>query len=85
MKDLAPMLVVVLTFVVMVHSVRAQSTAWTYLGRLTDGATDADGLFEMTFGLFVTDTGGTSVLTQTNMSVSVSTGLFTTTRDFGAT
>jgi formylglycine-generating enzyme required for sulfatase activity len=84
MKNSVSFLSVVLgIFCTVTHS-NAQSTSWSYQGNLTTGGSGADGLFDMTFGLFTSDIGGTAVSTVTNTSVSVSNGLFTATLDFGA-
>ena len=65
----------------------AQTTAFTYQGRLTDGGNPADGSYDLTFKLFDTATvgGGTqqgATLSLTN--VAVSGGVFTARLDFGA-
>lgn len=68
----------------------AQTTAFTYQGRLTDGATAATGTYQMQFGLF--DVGGNqigSTLTFDGVggnpaAVQVSNGVFTVELEFGA-
>lgn len=63
----------------------AQNPAFTYQGRLTHGTNVVNGSYDFTFGLFATDTGGALVTTPlTNISTSVSDGIFTTVLDFGA-
>ncbi|PWU09018.1 MAG: hypothetical protein C5B50_28110 [Verrucomicrobia bacterium] len=63
----------------------AQSTAFTYQGKLNDGSNPASGLYDMTFTLFDSATG----LNQIGLPVSafatpVTNGLFTTSLDFGS-
>src|SRR5262249_265941 len=66
-------------------SVRAQGTAFTYQGRLTDGGTSANGSYDLQFGLFDNLSGGAQIgSTQTVPNVSVSSGIFTLSLDFGA-
>ena len=64
----------------------AQSTAFTYQGRLEAGGATFTGLAEMQFTLFGTLTGGVAVATSTPAiaSVNVTDGLFGTPLDFGA-
>jgi hypothetical protein len=63
----------------------AQSTAFTYQGRLDDSGIPANGDYDLTFALFDADTAGTQIgATLTNSVVGVSNGLFTVTLDFGA-
>jgi hypothetical protein len=59
-------------------------TAFTYQGRLGDGATEASGRYDFMFRLFDSP-GGTTQMgpTLTIPNVAVSNGLFTTTLDFG--
>src|SRR5580765_7876232 len=62
----------------------AQGTAFTYQGRLNNGANPASGSFDLTFALFPTNAGGAPVTTPlTNSATAVSNGLFTVTLDFG--
>lgn len=65
----------------------AQTTAFTYQGRLTDAGNPANGNFDLQFKLFDTATVGTGTqqgATLTRNSVAVSAGVFTVTLDFGA-
>jgi hypothetical protein len=63
----------------------AQGTAFTYQGRLNDGANPANGRYDLKFGLFNASTNGTLVSSDyaTNSATTVSGGLFTVTLDFG--
>ncbi len=62
----------------------AQTTAFTYQGRLNDGANPANGKYDLTFALFSVVSGAGQVgITLTNSTTGVSNGLFTVTLDFG--
>lgn len=62
----------------------AQSTAFTYQGRLTDNSAAANGNYDIRFTLHSAATGATTVGTpQTVNPVAASSGLFTVTLDFG--
>ena len=63
----------------------AQTTAFTYQGRLTANGLPANGTYELRFDLRDAPTAGTAVGTAVNNSgVAVSNGVFTVTVDFGA-
>jgi hypothetical protein len=67
-----------------VNSSFAQGTAFTYQGRLNDGASPANGSYDMTFALFNIASGAGQVgSTVSNSAVAVSNGLFTVAIDFG--
>ena len=59
-------------------------TAFTYQGRLADGALPANGTYDFEFQLFTASTGGTGSSVQTLGDVTVATGLFAVKLDFGA-
>jgi hypothetical protein len=85
MKTRIRNLFVVLTFCAGVHQVAAQSTAFTYQGRLNNGTNPANGNYDLTFSLFTTGSGGSAVAGPvTTNGVIVTNGLFTVTMDFGA-
>jgi hypothetical protein len=66
------------------HSALAQGTAFTYQGRLNDGANPANGAYDLTFTLFNALSGG-ATLGATNVDdLVISNGLFTVTLDYGA-
>ena len=66
-------------------SVLAQSTAFTYQGKLTDSSVAANGTFQMTFSLFDALSDGNQVAsTITNSSVLVTQGVFSVELNFGA-
>lgn len=63
----------------------AQTTAFNYQGKLTDGGTAANGSFQMQFKLFDSAGGAGQVgSTITDVSVTVSQGIFSVKLDFGA-
>ena len=63
---------------------RAQSTAFTYQGRLSDGVNPAGGSFDLRFALYDAATFGTQQgLAITNSATAVSNGFFTVVLDFG--
>lgn len=65
--------------------VQAQTTAFTYQGRLTDGVMAANGTYQMEFKLFdALAAGGQIGSTITNNTVSVVNGVFTVNLDFGS-
>src|SRR5579872_1888913 len=67
-----------------VHQTAAQGTAFTYQGRLNNGANPAAGTYDLTFALFNAGSGGTQAGgTITNSGLGVSNGQFTVTLDFG--
>jgi hypothetical protein len=73
------------TFNAQLSTAEAQGTAFTYQGRLNDGANPANGSYDLTFSLFNASTGGSQVgSTLTNTAVGVADGLFAVTLDFGA-
>ena len=69
----------------LVSAAQAQTTAFTYQGKLTDGTTAASGTYDLGFALYDADTGGTLIGTAiTRSNVTVSGGIFTVQLDFGA-
>ena len=70
-----------------IHSVQtlhAQGTAFAYQGRLTDGGSPANGIYDLRFGVFDAVTNGNAISgSLTNFSVPASNGLFAVTLDFG--
>ncbi|MDD5140787.1 MAG: hypothetical protein PHY43_11070 [Verrucomicrobiales bacterium] len=74
----------ILTVFGTVESLSAQGTAFMYQGRLNDGGSPATGNYDLSFALYLTNQTGTVVAGPiTNPAVAVSSGLFTTTLDFG--
>src|SRR5688572_31731516 len=65
-------------------ALRAQSTSFTYQGRLADGGSPASGLYDVRFTLFDAPTNGLSLDGPlANLEVPVTNGLFTVLLDFG--
>jgi microcystin-dependent protein len=63
----------------------AQSTAFTYQGQLIQGATAANGSYDMKFNVWDASSAGNFIAGPvTNLAVGVSNGLFTVSLDFGA-
>lgn len=63
----------------------AQTTAFTYQGRLTDAGNAAAGIYDLQFDLYDALSGGAQVgTTQTVSGVTVTNGIFTVQLDFGA-
>ncbi len=78
-------LVVFSTFNLQFPTARAQGTAFTYQGRLSNGGNPASGNYDLKFSLFSISTGGSAAAgPETNSPVVVSNGLFTTMLDFGS-
>jgi hypothetical protein len=68
-----------------VGAVRAQTTAFTYQGKLTDGGSPADGTYDLQFQLFDAVAAGNQIgSTLAQLSVPVTNGAFTAQLDFGA-
>jgi len=71
--------------VCLISTASAQSTGFTYQGRLADSGTPVNGNYDLQFALWNSLSGGAQVgSTQTNNSVAVSNGVFTVNLDFGA-
>lgn len=81
----APHLVAALLGVAFAADVHAQSTAFTYQGRLTDGGSTAHGSYDLKFTLHDSASGGGVVGSTVELpAVQVAGGLFGVTLDFGA-
>src|SRR2546423_1843971 len=66
------------------RTVFAQGTAFTYQGRLTEGAAPASGAYDFRFALYDNLTAGTVIAGPiTNSPATVSNGVFVVTIDFG--
>src|SRR5262245_35399558 len=76
---------IVVFFVLSVSAVFAQTTAFTYQGKLNDGANPANGNYDMQFKLYDASAAGSQIgSTITNGTVAVNAGSFTVQLDFGA-
>ena len=74
----------VLSLSAMFASADPLGTAFTYQGKLTDGANAANGIYDFRFTVFDAVTNGSALTgTLTNTPTPVSNGLFTVTLDFG--
>src|SRR2546427_10595767 len=63
----------------------AQTTAFTYQGRLTDGGTSANGNYDLQFALWDSSSGGSQIgSTQQISTGAMSSGVFAGTPDFCA-
>ena len=64
----------------------AQGTAFTYQGRLNDGANPASGIYDLTFALYDTNQSPGNLIAGplTNSATAISNGLFAAVIDFGA-
>ena len=62
----------------------AQTTVFTYQGKLADNGNPVTGNYDFEFRLFAADTGGTAIATVQNLNVTVANGSFTAQPDFGA-
>src|SRR5438445_2341124 len=75
-----------LAFLLAATSAFAQTSGFTYQGKLTDGGTAANGNYDLQFALFDSLSGGVQIgSTQTVGNVTVSNGVFIVTLDLGAT
>jgi hypothetical protein len=85
MKTCFSLLLAALCALANVASLHAQSTAFTYQGRLHQGGAPAAGVFGLQFGLFAAPSGGTPLGgVVTHSAVGVTNGVFTVSLDFGA-
>src|SRR6266853_1005940 len=85
LKHSSTLLVVVLVILLGETTTLGQTTSFTYQGRLTDGGTAANGLYDLQFALLDSASSGTQIgSTQTLNTVLVSAGVFSVTLDFGA-
>src|SRR5450432_3168141 len=84
MKTRVLLLVTALSWFTGITSLHAQGTAFTYQGRLNDGATPASGKYDLHFIVYDNSAGGSQQgPLLTNSATAVSNGLFTVTLDFG--
>ena len=66
-------------------AVNAQTTTFTYQGRLSDSSMQANGTYDLSFAVYDAPTGGSQIGTAiTRPAVNVSNGVFTVQLDFGA-
>src|SRR5437868_13140598 len=80
-----PFILLVVVLTMGASTAFAQTTSFTYQGRLTDGGTPANGNYDLQFALFDSLSGGTQIgSTQTVNTVLVVNGVFNVSLDFGA-
>jgi hypothetical protein len=88
-KYLAPVILILVgSLWLSMPVVFAQSSSFTYQGRLQEGGTSANGSYDFQFALWDSANAGTGTqigTTQTVSNVAVSSGVFTVQLDFGAT
>jgi len=76
-------LLIAKTLFTSVYQACAQDTAFTYQGRLNDGAISAIGSYDLRFTIYDALNSGNAISPTLTNSVPVTNGLFTTTLDFG--
>ncbi|MEZ5426818.1 MAG: tail fiber domain-containing protein [Pyrinomonadaceae bacterium] len=80
-RRIAPALLI---FLLSAGIIRAQSSSFTYQGKLVDNNSAANGTYEMEFSLFDSAVGGNQISTTNSISnVTVSNGIFTVRLTFG--
>jgi hypothetical protein len=62
----------------------AQTTEFTYQGKLNDGSLPANANYDFEFRLFDVASGGTAIVVQQRLGVAVTNGIFTVSLDFGS-
>ena len=84
-KTFLRQLALTLAMCCIVMGARAQGTAFTYQGRLNDGANPATGVYDLRFTIYDSTNNPGVVIAGplTNSATAVSNGLFTVTLDFG--
>jgi trimeric autotransporter adhesin len=82
---IAPSLLLLSAFLTQLSTTFAQGTAFSYQGRLNDGANPANGSYDLRFIAYDNSVGGSQQGSiSTSSGTAVSNGLFTVTLDFGA-
>ena len=77
--------IMVLVWLAAASTALAQTSSFSYQGKLTDGGAPANGAYDLQFALWDSAIGGTQIgAGQTLNSVAVSNGVFTVPLDFGA-
>ncbi len=83
MKNKIQKLLLALAMLAGINHVAAQGTAFTYNGRLNDGAQPATGIYDLRFAIYDATTNGNVYGTLTNAATPITNGLFTMALDFG--
>jgi hypothetical protein len=76
--------ILLVVFAAAAASVNAQTTAFTYQGRLTDNNGAANGTYNLEFRLFDADAAGNQIGAAQSSLVTIANGIFTVKLDFGA-
>jgi uncharacterized protein YjbI with pentapeptide repeats len=77
--------IILLLLAIQIPTVFAQGTAFSYQGRLNDGAAPANGHYDIAFTLFNVNSNGVAIAGPvTNSATGVTNGLFTVAIDFGS-
>ncbi len=86
LRSIARLLFVcILSVTLFIINIQAQTTAFTYQGKLSNNSNPATGNYDMQFKLFDALSGGTQIgATITNPTVAVAAGVFSVALDFGA-
>ena len=84
-RNILTWLILIASFTIFGEAAAAQTTTFTYQGKLTDNGVSANGTYQFQFALFDALVNGNQISsTITNSSVQVSGGVFTVDLDFGA-
>lgn len=74
-----------IVFCLAAQTILAQTTAFNYQGKLTEGGSPANGSYQMQFKLFDALSGGSQIgATISDVNLTVTNGIFSTKLDFGA-
>jgi hypothetical protein len=85
MRALRALLPALLAVAGLATPAHAQATAFTYQGRLTDGALPASGIYDLRVEVFATPAGGTPLAAAVLLGdVAIQAGVFTASLDFGS-
>ncbi len=85
MKTANTLLAIIFHLLIVTPLLPAQTSVFSYHGRLSDGGSPATGLYELRFSLYDASTNGSAVGAMvTNSAVAASNGLFIAQLDFGA-
>jgi hypothetical protein len=83
-KKLIVNLVLIISLLSFGASAFAQTTSFTYQGKLNDGATAANGTYQFQFKLFDQASGGNQIGQTADLPATVTNGIFAVNLDFGA-
>ncbi|MGE0887610.1 MAG: hypothetical protein AB7P14_29155 [Blastocatellales bacterium] len=83
-RKISSLLLAMFCVIEVTTTAQAQTTQFTYQGRLTDGGNPANGTYDMQFKLFDALNGGAQQGSTLTLPVPLSAGIFTVALDFGA-